>query len=276
MLSRSDGGVYCPQALRANSIAKMQTVGPYRNTRSFFPRPLNGRIIDGPPNPSINPLLHNLMIIRPFNNRPAIRNSLSSSQSTFLKCQNGHRWNPLSRRFAHDTKPGNNAPIALIVSLPPGQVLDAPQTLPSPSSPPPPPGTRAHPRHGHLLLRRPIRRSFRRILPPLPKNPPLRPLRRPGARPGSTPPSRRARFISLRPRPTRLFSRVHTWSASSSSPTPPRLLHRASPEGPPRMSGCPILEPTPAQRLRLWFPKIQSKATSPTATINISFHPIPT
>jgi len=53
--------------------------------------------------------------------------------STFLRCENGHRWNPLSRRFANDPKPGNQCPYcSVVVSLPAGQVLDAPQTLPEP------------------------------------------------------------------------------------------------------------------------------------------------
>ncbi len=53
--------------------------------------------------------------------------------STFLRCENGHRWNPLSRRFAHATTAGNQCPFcATIVSINSAEEMQAPADLPEP------------------------------------------------------------------------------------------------------------------------------------------------
>jgi hypothetical protein len=50
--------------------------------------------------------------------------------STFFRCENGHRWNPLSRRFAHSSKAGNECPYcSASVSLNATEALETPQNL---------------------------------------------------------------------------------------------------------------------------------------------------
>jgi hypothetical protein len=52
--------------------------------------------------------------------------------STFLRCQNGHRWNPASRRFAQAITAPNQCPFcSLTVSLP-TEAAHAPAHLPDP------------------------------------------------------------------------------------------------------------------------------------------------
>jgi hypothetical protein len=53
--------------------------------------------------------------------------------STFLKCENGHRWNPTSRRFAHATTPANQCPFCSVtVSLSAQEAANPPADLPEP------------------------------------------------------------------------------------------------------------------------------------------------
>jgi hypothetical protein len=54
--------------------------------------------------------------------------------STFFRCENGHRWNPLSQRFANSSKAGNECPFcSASVALNATEVLEAPQNLPPPT-----------------------------------------------------------------------------------------------------------------------------------------------
>ena len=52
--------------------------------------------------------------------------------STFLRCQNGHRWNPLSRRFANATMAGNQCPFCSVTVTLPAPEIHAPADLPEP------------------------------------------------------------------------------------------------------------------------------------------------
>src|SRR5438874_12336388 len=52
--------------------------------------------------------------------------------STFLRCENGHRWNPLSRRFAHAPAVGNQCPFCAVIVSIRAEEAHAPANLPEP------------------------------------------------------------------------------------------------------------------------------------------------
>ena len=52
--------------------------------------------------------------------------------STFLRCENGHRWNPLSRRFAHAPAVGNQCPFCAVIVSITAEEAHAPANLPEP------------------------------------------------------------------------------------------------------------------------------------------------
>jgi len=52
--------------------------------------------------------------------------------STFLRCENGHRWNPASRRFAHATTAPDRCPYCSVTVSITAEEANAPANLPEP------------------------------------------------------------------------------------------------------------------------------------------------